>query len=75
MGNRLGWKGLIKLHWKERSQNKVVRSGDRTKDLMHQGRALADCAALAPQGVAQSMGQMSNILNLPNQKRTIVIWF
>ena len=32
----------------ERSRNKGVRSEDRTLDLMHQGRALADCATLAP---------------------------
>ena len=31
----------------ERSRNKDARSGDRTRDLMHQGRALTNCATLA----------------------------
>ena len=35
-------------HWKERSRNKYARSGDRTRDLLHDGRALTDCAILAP---------------------------
>ena len=42
-----GIESYFKLHWKERSRNKDVRSGDRTRDLMHQGRAPADCATLA----------------------------
>lgn len=33
---------------KQRSQNQDARSGNRTQDLLHQGRTLTDCAILAP---------------------------
>ena len=36
-----------KLYGKERSRNKDARSGNQTQDLLHQGRALTDCAILA----------------------------
>ena len=43
-----GYLKLLKLHWKERSRNKDVRSGNQTQDLLHQGREPTDCAILAP---------------------------
>ena len=43
-----GYLKLLKLHRTERSRNKDVRSGNRTQDLLHEGRALTDCAILAP---------------------------
>ena len=42
-----GYLKLLKLHRTERSRNKDVRSGNRTQDLLHEGRALTDCAILA----------------------------
>ena len=42
---------VFKATWatlKGRSRNRDVRSGDRTRDLLHQGRALTACATLAP---------------------------
>ena len=46
-----GYLKLLKLHRTERSRNKDVRSGNRTQDLLHEGRALTDCAILAPESV------------------------
>ena len=43
-----GYLKLLKLHRTGRSRNKDVRSGNRTQDLLHEGRALTDCAILAP---------------------------
>ena len=43
--------GYFKVHKTERSRNKDVRSGNRTQDLLHQGRALTDCAICAPNNV------------------------
>ena len=52
-----GYLKLLKLHGKETSQSKDVRSLDRTQDLIHQGRALTDCATLAPKGASRSTAQ------------------
>ena len=43
------FKANFKLHSTERSRSKAVRSGNRTWDLLHKGRALTDCAFLAPE--------------------------
>ena len=42
-----GYLKLLKLHRTERSRNKDVTSGNRTQDLLQQGRALTDCAIQA----------------------------
>ena len=39
---------ILKLHRTERGRNKDMRSGNRTQDLLHQGRALTDSAILVP---------------------------
>ena len=43
-----GYLKLLKLHRTERSRSKDVKWVDRTWDLLHKGRALTDCAILAP---------------------------
>ena len=49
-----GYLRLLKLHRMERSRSKDVWSGNRTWDLLHKGRALTDCAILAPQSSLNS---------------------
>ena len=53
-----GYLKLLKLHRTERSCNKDVRSGNRTQNLLHEGRALTDCAILAPPNVYEVCTQV-----------------
>ena len=60
-----GYLKLLELHRTERSQNKDVRSGNRTQDLLHQGRALTDCAILAPGNIVSVPSSVCTALGLP----------
>ena len=55
---------LLKLHRTERSRNKEGRSGNRTQDLLHEGRALTDCAILA----SEEKGTRKNTLENGTRK-------
>ena len=63
-----GYLKLLKLHRTERSRIKDVRSENRTQDLLHEARALTDCAILASRLTCRSMD-----IEVVNQNQTKVI--